>query len=132
MEKGFTISEIAELTGMSIHALRFYEREGLIPRHIRREASSRHRRYTQADLEWFRICCSLRQSGMSLAVLRQYTQLVQAGPGNEMERLRLLKAHQCRVDEQMAALKGAQDLINYKVGIYEKRLKAGTAGELWT
>ena len=44
METEFSIQQVAELTGLSIDTLRYYERIGLLEK-VRR-ASSGHRRYT--------------------------------------------------------------------------------------
>jgi DNA-binding transcriptional MerR regulator len=49
--KTFTIGEVADRTGMSVHALRYYERLGLLAVDVAR-TSSGHRRYCDADVEW--------------------------------------------------------------------------------
>ena len=46
---GVSISDAAELTGVSAHTLRYYERTGLMFTPVDR-ASSTHRRYTEADI----------------------------------------------------------------------------------
>ena len=46
----FTVQEAALRSGLSEHTLRYYERVHLIPS-ILRDKSSRHRRYTQEDLD---------------------------------------------------------------------------------
>ena len=50
VDPGFSIGEVAERTGLSVHALRFYEREGLFADPVRR-ASNGHRIYSEDDLE---------------------------------------------------------------------------------
>jgi len=47
--EGVSISRAAEITGLGIEALRYYERAGLMLGHTRRDSGGR-RRYRQADL----------------------------------------------------------------------------------
>jgi DNA-binding transcriptional MerR regulator len=126
-----SIGEVAERTGLSVHALRFYEREGILAHSVRREPNG-HRVYTDQDLEWLEICTSLRASGMPLAGIRRYAELVRQGIGNEEERLTLLREHRERVTAQIEGLSRSLDLISWKVKVYEERLAQGTAGDLWT
>ncbi|MGW5498722.1 MerR family transcriptional regulator [Streptomyces olivaceoviridis] len=125
-----SIGEVAERTGLSVHALRFYEREGLLVGPVQRSAGGR-RRYTTADVDWLLICVKLRESGMLLADLKRFAELVRHGPGNEAERLQLLDAHQQRVEAQIQALEECRSVIAWKVGVYADHLARGEAGGLW-
>ncbi|GAS97142.1 MerR family transcriptional regulator [Mycolicibacterium canariasense] len=127
---GYTIGEVAEATGLSVHALRFYEREGLFIEPVERTSSDR-RRYSQTNVDWLRICTRLRESQMPLADLKRFAALVREGPGNESERLALLDAHRARVDAQMQALEQARDIITWKTQLYETKLRDGDAEGLW-
>lgn len=122
-----TIGEVADKTGLSVHALRFYEREGLLFNPVRRDASGR-RLYDEDTLEWLDVCIILRASGMPVEDVRRYTELVRAGQGNEQERLELLRRHQDRVLAQKAALDKGLDIIKYKVGVYEDILAGVVEG----
>ncbi|NKX77585.1 MerR family DNA-binding transcriptional regulator [Gordonia amicalis] len=51
MTQTFTIGQAADLTGLSIHTLRFYEHENLLVSTVARTSSGR-RRYTQTDIDW--------------------------------------------------------------------------------
>ena len=101
-----------------MHALRFYEKEGILAHQVHRGPGGR-RVYTQQDVDWLRMCILLRMSGMPVPEIRRYTELVRQGDGNEPQRLDILKEHQERVRQQMAQLQECMDLITYKVGIYE-------------
>ena len=125
-----TISQVAERTELSVHALRFYEREGLLANPVRRDSAGR-REYDESDVEWLNICTRLRASGMPLRAIREYAALVRAGAGNEAARLNLLREHQERVAAQMRELSECYDLISYKVRIYEQHLAEGDADQLW-
>ncbi len=120
-----SIGQVAERTGLSVHALRFYEREGILANPVRRGPGGR-RVYTEDDVEWLTLCIILRASGMPLPAVREYTDLVRHGAGNEKERLTLLRAHEERVTSQIAQLNQCLDLIKFKVGVYEDILDQAT------
>ncbi|HEU5485048.1 MAG TPA: MerR family transcriptional regulator [Microlunatus sp.] len=122
-EDGMSIGEVAERTGLSVHALRFYEREGILANPVRRAAGGR-RVYTEDDVEWLTLCTVLRASGMPLPMIREYTELVRSGDGNEHDRLELLRRHEDRVSEQIAELTRCLDLIRFKVAVYEDVIAA--------
>lgn len=70
----YTISEAADLLGVSVPTIRMYEREGLIIPHRRR---SRHRRFSTGDLE--RIRCLRRMintNEVSIAGIRRLLALI--------------------------------------------------------
>jgi DNA-binding transcriptional MerR regulator len=123
---GLSIGQVAERTGLSVHALRFYEQEGVFLTSIRR-ASGGRRVYTEDDVDWLALCTILRGAGMPLEDIRRYTELVRAGDGNEAERLILLRQHEERVREQQQQLDRCLDLIRFKIGIYEDILAGDTA-----
>ncbi|MEU4235315.1 MerR family transcriptional regulator [Nonomuraea sp. NPDC026600] len=125
-----SIGEVSERSGLSVHTLRFYEREGLFANPVRRTPSG-WRIYHEEDLEWLASCTKLRSSGMSLAAIRRYVELTQQGAGNEHERLALLHDHEQQVEAQMRELQECLDVIRYKVRVYTEYVARGQADELW-
>jgi DNA-binding transcriptional MerR regulator len=121
-----TIGQAAGRTGLSVHALRFYEREGLLATPVYRDSGGR-RVYSEWDLEWLELCIKLRESGMPLTAIRRYAELVRQGEGNETDRLGLLRQHQERITAQLTALRAGLDVIDFKVALYEERLARGSA-----
>jgi DNA-binding transcriptional MerR regulator len=130
MSTGLSIGQVAERTGLSVHALRFYEREGLLADPVRRESNGR-RVYTEDDVDWLDMCIKFRSSGMPLDTIRKYTDLVRQGPGNEQDRLALLRSHQDHVTAQIQELTECLNVITHKVDVYRQHLAAGTAACLW-
>jgi DNA-binding transcriptional MerR regulator len=124
------IGEVARQTGLSVHALRFYEREGLLISPQVPRGAGGHRRYSLDEVHWLRICTKLRASGMPLAEIRRVAELVREGPGNERERLTLLREHQRRVERQLAELEECLRVISRKVGVYEQHLADGSGRDL--
>ncbi len=125
-----TIGEVAQRSGLSVHALRFYEREGLFANPVRRLSNGR-RIYHEEDVEWLAVCTKLRSSGMSVAMIRQYIELVRQGPGNEPDRLELLRRHEAVVEAQIRELREALGVMRHKVRIYEDHVERGEADRLW-
>lgn len=125
-----TIGAVANRTGLSVHALRFYERQRLLIGPISRSAGGR-RHYAESDVEWLLICVKLRESGMPLSDLQRFAELARQGPGNEAERLQLLDTHNKRVEAQIQALEECRSLIAWKVDVYADHLDRGKATGLW-
>ena len=97
MQLEYTIKEMAALAGLPAHALRYYEKEGLLPR-VERESNG-FRRYTEQDAQWLRVVCDLRDTGMPLAQIKEFTQLTQMGGSGLDKRCEILKAH-CRAGRE--------------------------------
>lgn len=119
-----SIGQVAERTGLSVHALRFYEQQGVFVSPVLRGPGGR-RSYTEDDVDWLSVCIILRASGMPLPALRRYADLVREGDGNEEERLALLREHHGRVTTQLDRFTQCLDLITFKVGVYEDLLDQG-------
>lgn len=66
----YSIGEFANIIGVTTSTLRFYEKEGLLTPH-RNENNIRE--YTDQDIGWMRFLLHLKDSGMSMAELKQYT-----------------------------------------------------------
>ena len=112
-----SISDAAELTGLSAHTLRYYERAGLMLDPVER-APSTHRRYTDAEIRWVTLLAKLRATGMPIRRIREYAELVREGEGTEAERLALLEAHRDAVLEQLDGIRRNLEAIEYKIEIY--------------
>lgn len=127
---GLSIGKVAETTGLSVHALRFFEREGLFLREIPRSGGGQ-RIYAQADVDWLVLCGRLRASGMPIATVKRFAALVRSGPGNEQDRLALLQEHERNVRAKIDDLSSCLDVIHNKVVIYEQHVREGTAAGVW-
>ena len=117
----FTISEAVAYTGLSAHTLRWYERIGLMP-HVDRSHTGQ-RRYSDADLDWLDFVGKLRLTGMPVADMVRYAQLVRQGEHTYAERLDLLVAHREDVRRRLSELRETLGVLDFKIDLY-----AGVAG----
>jgi DNA-binding transcriptional MerR regulator len=117
------ISEVAESTGFSLDTLRWYEREGLLPR-VKRD-SSRRRRYSPRDVALLRTLARLRRTGMPTREMREFTRLVTEGAATHGQRLALLAAHQQRIVARLAEMQDDLAVLEKKVEHYRYLIEQG-------
>ena len=117
------IGEVAKRTGRSIHAIRWYETQGLVPGVVRDRGGRRV--YTEHHIGWLDLMERLRGTGMSIALMREYTDLVKQGSTAVKARRTLLAGHQARVRETIARWTEALALIEAKVAFYDEWVAEG-------
>lgn len=110
------ISQLANETGLSIHTIRYYEKEGIFPPVKRSENGIRI--YDSEDIEWIKFACRLRETGMSIAEMKKFAQLVIQGDETKNERIKLLRQQNTRIKNQMEQLTHCMELINHKIELY--------------
>ncbi|MCX5586970.1 MerR family transcriptional regulator [Streptomyces erythrochromogenes] len=119
----YTISEVEARTGLSQHTLRWYERIGLMP-HVDRSHSGQ-RRFTDKDLDWLGFVGKLRATGMSVADMVCYAELVREGEHTVEERRELLERTRCEVRARIGELTDALAVLDYKIDMYAMRTVSG-------
>ncbi|WP_049578457.1 MerR family transcriptional regulator [Streptomyces sp. SBT349] len=112
----YTISEVAAHTGLSVHTLRWYERIGLMP-HVDRSHTGQ-RRYSNADLDWLAFVNKLRLTGMAVADMVTYADLVRQGDHTYPERRALLVATRENVVDRIAELQSTLTVLDFKIDLY--------------
>jgi DNA-binding transcriptional MerR regulator len=121
MASQFTIQQVAEATGLSIHALRYYEKIGLLaPIH---RAENGHRQYSAEDVVWLEFLVRLRETGMPIQKMLAFTELVRQHPDQVQERRGLLEEHRDQVKQHLAELTHHLQVIELKIEHY-KHLEA--------
>jgi DNA-binding transcriptional MerR regulator len=113
--RSLPIAEAAERTGVTAHTLRYYERIGLLD--VPRDHAGR-RWYTEAELARVVFITRLRLTAMPIRDVQAYFLLVDAGSGNEAERLALLERHRKQVRERLVELQAALDVIDFQIATY--------------
>lgn len=112
----YTISEVAALTGLTAHTLRWYERIGLMP-HVDRSHTGQ-RRFTNRDLDWLAFVGKLRLTGMPVADMVAYAEMVRAGEDTVDARRELLERTRTDVIARIAELQDTLAVLDHKIGFY--------------
>jgi DNA-binding transcriptional MerR regulator len=116
-----TIADAAKAAGLSAHALRYYERAGLLEP-VDRNGSG-HRRYGDRDLERIRFLTKLRSTGMPIREVRRYAELMNEGPSTNAQRMALLEGHRERVLQRLEETARNLDQIEWKINYYREQLE---------
>src|SRR3954452_152242 len=117
---GVTISAAAELSGLSVDTLRYYEKEGLTLHRPQRSASGQ-RRYTQENVAWLGTLVMLRKTGMPIRDIKRFVDLYRVD-GSEPQRLAILQAHRLHVLDELNEVQTHLDAINRKISFYEDKV----------
>jgi len=126
MEKRLTIQQFANVTGLSVHALRYYEKMGLLEGVARNEYG--YRQYSEADLSWIDFLLCLRDLGMTINEMKHYSDLRSQGASTLYPRRKLLEAHHEKVTAQIQERQQNLRKIEEKITLY-KRLEEETGNE---
>lgn len=121
----YTISEIAEKMGVSVHTLRFYDKEGLLPFV---ERVNGRRVFKDSDFAWLRVLSCLKNTGMPLKEIRRYVELCQLGDASLRERQEIILKQKKAIEDQIRFLQENLKVIEYKVWYYQTAVEAGTEG----
>jgi DNA-binding transcriptional MerR regulator len=117
------IGDVSVRTGRSVHTIRWYERQGLLPG-VSRDRSGR-RVYSEDHVGWLDLMERLRSTGMSIAQMRRYTALAQQGATALPHRHDLLKQHRARVRQNIRRWTEALALIDAKLEYYDEWMVNG-------
>jgi DNA-binding transcriptional MerR regulator len=127
MERTFTIQEAAQLTGVSAHTLRYYERMNLLDP-IDRNPSG-YRQFTDYDLACVRFLTKLRDTKMPIRQMQQFSELRRRGISTAQQRRSLLEEHYNAVMAHQQELTHSLEVISRKIAYYKEVVEKEIATE---
>ncbi|WP_245717621.1 MerR family transcriptional regulator [Nocardia jejuensis] len=113
----YSIGEVSERCGLTRDTLRWYERIGLMT-YVGRDHAGQ-RRFCDRDLDWLELIGKLRRTGMSVADMVRYAELVRAGDHTFPERLEMFRRTRSEVLAQIAELQNTVAVLDCKIAHYE-------------
>ncbi|MEU6442160.1 MerR family transcriptional regulator [Streptomyces sp. NPDC047046] len=122
-----TIKEAAALTGLPASTLRYYESVGVIAP-VARGESSRHRVYTDADMDLLIGVACLAATGMSVNDMRSYVENGQRGRTAAERQIALLDERAERLAEEARLIKVRRKYVDLKIA-YWRAVAAGDDAE---
>jgi len=110
----YSIREASRLTGLPSSTLRYYETVGIV-RPVQRGQTSKHRAYSQSDIDMLDTIACLNATGMKLDDMKAYIANASQGTVDAYEQVSLLKAQQDRLDEEERHIKLRKEYVGIKI-----------------
>lgn len=123
----YTIREAAALIGLPESTLRYYETIGLLDP-IARDTSSKHRRYTENDIDMAIGVACLNATGMSIDDMRAYLKNRTLGDETASDQIALLENQLARLVDEARSLHLRQRYIDVKIA-YWRAVAEGDSAE---
>jgi len=123
----YTIGELAKEVGMTIHGLRFYEKEGL----VMPKRKGKNRVYSEEDKMWIEFLLHMKETGMSIQDMKKYTTLRKQENPPIDELMAILLSHREKVKRELEIYQKNLALLDKKIEIYQGEIKAGQGEDLF-
>jgi DNA-binding transcriptional MerR regulator len=91
----YTIAQAAKKMNLTIYTLRYYDREGLLT-NVKRDKSG-NRIFAKEDMEMLSIICCLKNTGMPIKKIKQFTDWQKEGNQTLHTRNSMLENHKVDV-----------------------------------
>ena len=123
----YTISALSRKTGLSVHTLRFYEKEGII-RHVERTASGR-RVYGDDSIGCLIGALCLKQARLTLAQIKEFFDLTVRGSESLPHRLEMLSTARENLEYLKNNIGKSIQLVDFFIDGAKSAMEAAHKGE---
>ncbi len=124
----YSISDVAKEFGITKSAIRWYEKQGLIPP-VKRDENGR-RYYDAGDLDWFSVVMCMKSTGMSVEDIRRFVVLNSMGDSTLNERLEMVKNQREVTLNKIHEMEKALETIDFKIMYFTECIRQGTEKEM--
>ena len=119
----YTIGQVAEMFGLPISTLRYYDKQGLFPR---MERVSGIRKFGEPEIEALRVIECLKKAGMEIRDIKQFMDWCMEGPSTYPKRRAMFEAQKAHVEAEIERMNQTLDMLKFKCWYYEQAVKDGS------
>ena len=119
----YSIGQVAEMFGLPISTLRYYDKQGLFPN---MERASGIRRFSDQEIEALRVIECLKRAGMEIKDIRQFMDWCAEGPSTYPQRKALFEAQRSHMEAELEQMNRALNMLKFKCWYYEQAIKDGS------
>lgn len=119
----YSIGQVAEMFGLPVSTLRYYDKQGLFPG---MERSSGVRRFSEAELEKLRVIQCLKETGMEIREIRQFMEWCAEGPSTFPQRRALFESRKAHMEDVLRRMNRTLDMLKFKCWYYEQAMQDGS------
>ena len=118
----YTIGQVAEMFGLPVSTLRYYDKQGLFPE---LERTSGIRRFGDTELEALRVIECLKKAGMEIMDIRLFMEWCAEGPSTYPKRKAMFEEQKAHMESEIANMNRALDMLKFKCWYYEQAIQDG-------
>ena len=119
----YSIGQVAEMFGLPISTLRYYDKQGLFPN---MERVSGIRKFSETEIEALRVIECLKKAGMEIKDIRQFMDWCKEGPATYPQRKAMFEAQKAHMEEEIRRMNRTLDMLKYKCWYYEQSIQDGS------
>ena len=123
----YSIGQVAEMFGMPISTLRYYDKQGLFPN---MERVSGIRKFSEAEIEELRVIECLKKAGMEIKDIRQFMDWCTEGPATYPQRKAMFEAQRVHIEAELEQMNHTLDMLKFKCWYYEQAIRDGNEEKL--
>ncbi len=121
MSRYYSISDVAERTGISAYTLRYYDKEGLLT--FVRRSESGIRQFSEEDFEPLYTITVLKRCGMPIKEIRRFMELYLQGNDTIHERYLMFSRQKENLQKQIDELNRMMKIVDYKCWYFKEAEK---------
>ena len=110
------IKDFATMTGLSESAIRYYERVGVL--HSVGRLTNGYREFDDKDVQWIEFVTRLRNTGMPISGIVEFSRLRALGNSTLLARKKILEDHERRIVHEIDEKTGNLKKLREKIALY--------------
>ena len=118
----YTIGQVADMFGLPVSTLRYYDKQGLFPE---LERTSGIRRFGDTELEALRVIGCLKKAGMEIKDIRLFMEWCAEGPSTYPKRKAMFEERKAHMESEIVNMNRALDMLKFKCWYYEQAIQDG-------
>ena len=118
----YSIGQVAEMFGLPISTLRYYDKQGLFPN---MERISGIRKFSDNELEALRVIECLKKSGLEIKDIKQFMDWCVEGASTYPQRKALFEKQRKRLEAELIHMNKVLDMLKFKCWYYEQAVRDG-------
>ncbi|MDR3602467.1 MAG: MerR family transcriptional regulator [Desulfosporosinus sp.] len=119
----YSTKEVTDKLNISMHTLRYYEKERLLPPVTRDKNGNRE--YSDLNLEQLLLIRCMRATGMSISYIKKYMEICLEGYSSVTSRKEILLLQKTILEDRKKELEKNLEVVNLKLQYYQEFEKNG-------
>ncbi|MFC6180598.1 MerR family transcriptional regulator [Lactiplantibacillus daowaiensis] len=120
----YTIGQVADKLGLTVEAIRYYDRAGLLP-FVKRDSGGR-RQFTEDNMQLMQMILDLKRAGVPIKDIAYFVSWRMDGDDSLQDRYDFLNQHEKVLETEIQKLQSSLDYLRFKKWYYKTAAAAGT------